>query len=45
MNNFDSIILFASTLTGSIFLGFLLQFIVKIIAKSKKFVNAERFKC
>ena len=41
MNNFDSIILFVSTLIGSIFLGFLLQFIVKIIAKSKKFVNTE----
>ena len=40
MNNFDSIILFVSTLIGSIFLGFLLQFIVKIIAKSKKLVNA-----
>lgn len=36
MNNFDNIILFVSSLAGSIFIGFLVQFIVKLIAKSKR---------
>ena len=36
MNNFDNIILFVSSLAGSIFIGFLVQFIVKLVAKSKR---------